>query len=131
MPQTERSPSAWDRFGPMHMWVHLVSSENISHLSGRNHTIDGVDLQDMHDIAIVGMGTPPRVLLRAQTDPSENGLWETNAGAWRRVDHISECTAYTTYNLPVEYSGDCWADTSWLRETGDYTITITASGAVP
>ena len=85
-------------------------SSNIA-LSGLQ-TIDGVTLV-----------ADERVLLTAQSDGKQNGLWKASAGAWSRPsDYESDVTVESNIVVPVS-SGSTNADTRW-QITTDGTIVV-------
>jgi len=85
-------------------------SSNIT-LSGLQ-TIDGVTLV-----------ADERVLLTAQSDGTQNGLWKASAGAWSRPsDYESGVTVESNIVVPVS-SGSTNADTRW-QITTDGTIVV-------
>lgn len=82
-------------------------------LSGEQ-TIDGV------------MTSGSRVLVRAQGNAEENGIYVSGAGAWTRA---SDCdTADELINASVYVtSGDMQHDTAWRQVEEDVTIDVTAN----
>lgn len=92
-------------------------------------TIDGVLLVDGN-----------RVLLTAQTNPIQNGIWEARAGAWTRPsDFNTGDVAGQAYILILQ--GNTYAGTSWLCSTplavigtnnitfSQFSVAVTISGS--
>jgi len=81
--------------------VVAATTENVT-LSG-TQTVDGVALT-----------AGDRVLVRAQTDPAENGIYEVDSGSWTRTTDANDGVKVTTgMTVPVE-SGDTLGGTIWL-----------------
>jgi hypothetical protein len=76
---------------------------NVTPLSGLATTVDTVPLDTD------GM----RVLLTAQTDAKENGIWVVHSGAWTRpVDFAVGSDAHAAFVLAI--SGAAWLGSGWV-----------------
>jgi hypothetical protein len=90
--------------------VLAVTTTNIT-LSGLQ-TIDGVSL-------VAGN----RVLVRAQSTGSQNGIWLAQTSAWVRADDMNADSEIQPGVAVVVSSGSIYADTIWTLNT-DGTITV-------
>lgn len=97
--------------------VYVIADSNVT-LSGEQ-TIDGETT------------SASRVLLTAQTDASENGLWLTAAGAWSRTNDADADSDYTTNKtvcaMAGSRAGQTWAytgDSNPVLDTDDLTFTM-------
>lgn len=90
--------------------VHAVAVANIT-LSGEQ-TIDGVAL-----LAVNAAGVPDRVLVTAQTNPVDNGIYDVSTSAWSRsadADGPFDFVKGTQVNVT---DGTIYATTGWLLTT--------------
>ena len=103
----------------MHVPVRVVATSNIA-ISAPGATIDGAT-----------MAASDRVLLTAQSTPSQNGPWIWNAAAsalTRPTDYPAAGTVQAFYGMEVEvlagtaYAGTCW----YISTTGAITIDTTS-----
>lgn len=94
-------------------YADLVATSNLV-LSGEQ-TIDGV------------LTSGSRVLLVNQTDPSENGIYVTAAGAWTRATDMDEVADFTQGRLIPILSGTSRAETMWSIQN---TITTLETDAI-
>ena len=90
--------------------VRVATTANIT-LSG-TQTIDGVSLS-----------AGDRVLVKNQTDGSENGLYVVASGAWSRTDDANSDADVTAGLFTFVTEGSTYADTGWVLSTND-TITL-------
>ncbi len=84
--------------------VRALSDANVASLSGLPTNIDSVT---------TGWANGQRVLLTAQTDPLENGIWVVDAGAWTRPADFNTGDAVAAAFTFVE-EGTTYADTGWV-----------------
>jgi hypothetical protein len=87
--------------------VAVATTANIT-LSGEQ-TLDGV------------LTSASRVLVRAQTDQSENGVYLSGSGAWTRTEDADTATELNGCIVPVS-GGTLYADTIWTQESTIVTI---------
>lgn len=85
----------------------LVSTSAIATLSGTTATIDGQSIS-----------AEDRVLLSAQADSTDNGLWVVKAGAWQRPADFADGESAMNAAVFIEI-GDNYADTAWICSAGD------------
>lgn len=83
--------------------VDCASTANLT-LSGEQ-TIDGV------------LTSASRVLVKDQTDPIENGIYTTDAGAWARTADLADGDSIVPYGVMVR-EGDTQAETAWALIAG-------------
>lgn len=82
---------------------HVATTEHIK-LSG-SQTIDGVVVQET---------TPKtRVLVRAQQDPRENGIYDVHETAWVRSSDFNDPRDFVQATLVSVDSGNTYAQTTW------------------
>ena len=58
-------------------------------LKAQNYTLSGEVFESQAEAGSVQVTDNSRVLLRAQTDPVENGVWVTSTGAWARASDMA------------------------------------------
>jgi hypothetical protein len=92
-----------------HQSARVVATANQT-LSG-NATIDGVALS-----------ASDRVLLTGQTNPAENGLWVSAAGAWSRATDADAGTEFQSGQIFFVREGTAQGESIWALTT-DGTIT--------
>ena len=93
------APTAWAS-------VQLRATSNVAALSGEV-SMDGVTT------------STSRVLLTAQTDPSENGIYVTSASAWARADDANLSSEFE-FAKPVSVTaGTAGADDTWYYTGAD------------
>ena len=80
----------------------LVAVDPVATLSGLPPSIDGVNA-----------GVDDRLLLTAQADARDNGLWVVKAGAWERPSDFVDGT-FAAANFLFVQKGNQYADTGWL-----------------
>ena len=92
--------------------ARVATTGNIT-LSG-TQTIDGV-------ACIAGQ----RILVRAQTDGTQNGVYEVAAGAWSRSDDLSTGSEFHGASLGVR-EGSTYADKIFVCSNDSVTLGVTA-----
>lgn len=86
--------------------VRAVATSNVAALTGLAVTVDGVALNTVD----------MRVLLTAQTDATNNGIWLVKSGAWQRpLDFASGSNVASAFTFVEE--GTTYADTGWVCTT--------------
>lgn len=96
--------------------VVAASTANIDLATGGLLTIDGVTL-------VAG----ERVLVKDQTAPAENGIYEAAAGAWTRAPDFDTSDEVTPGAFTFVEEGTAAADTGWVLTT-DAPITLGTTG---
>ena len=94
--------------------VKVATTVNIS-LSGLQ-TVDGISL-----------AANDRVLVKNQTDPAENGIYDVASGAWSRSSDANTNAKVTSGLFVIVSEGTNNSDTLWLLTTND-TITLGTTG---
>ncbi len=87
-----------------------------------------VDLATTADITLSGEQTidgnttsGSRVLVKDQTDKSENGIYVTSSGSWTRATDLDSSTEFNAATVRV-LTGTANADTAWTQTTDDPTV---------
>lgn len=88
--------------------VRIVADVPVATLSGLPPTIDGI-----------AAAVDDRILLTAQADGTENGIWVVQAGAWVRPGDFLE-GSFAAAAFVFSEQGNVYADTGWLctNDTG-------------
>lgn len=102
-------------------WVHPLShTGSVELTAARLATTSPVDLDGLDTIDGVTVSSGDRILVKNQDDPSENGLWLADSGAWVRDSDtlLTDCWVQVS-------QGDTLAGSAWLLtvESGDYNWT--------
>ena len=91
--------------------VRAATTANIA-LTGNMQVIDGI-----------GVGVGERVLVKNQTVPSENGLYNVASGAWSRTTDADQNVEVTAGLTVMVEEGTTQADSQW-RLTTDGAVTL-------
>lgn len=92
--------------------------QSVKAASTTNHALTGTQTVDGY-AAVAG----DRVLLKAQTNAAENGIWVVAAGAWSRPTDYNDSTAVTASAAVTVEQGTTNHDSVWILTT-DGTITV-------
>jgi hypothetical protein len=92
--------------------VRLATTANVVIATGGLQTIDDV-------VTVTG----DRVLLKNQSAPAENGIYQVNAGAWTRTTDADTSVEVTSGMFTFVEEGTVNADTGWVLST-NATITL-------
>ena len=95
--------------------VRAASVANIASLSTLL-IIDGVNLND-----------GDRVLVKDQSTPTQNGIYEARAGAWNRAPDFDETSEVIASTVVAVEEGTANADTAWLLATNNPIIVDTTA----
>ena len=96
--------------------VKVVATTNVA-LTGEQ-TIDGV------------LTSTNRVLLTGQTNPIQNGIWVTAAGAWARAANLTTGAHAASVLINVDTGGTYYASTTWLCRNSGTNDVVGTNGLV-
>ncbi len=87
--------------------VRAATTANIDLTTGGTLTIDGVNTS-----------AGDRILVRAQTDPTENGIYEVAAGAWSRASDMdgTPSSEVSGGNFTFVEQGSTYQNTGWVLQ---------------
>ena len=104
-------------------WILPFNDTSTSFSSVAVATTSNITLSGLQTLDGYTLSSSDRVLVKDQTDKTENGIYIASSGSWTRSSDLDASSEYTSYKKVTVTNGTLYADSVWfLKPLDSFTL---------